>query len=135
MHGLEHDNERNLNWRKVSREEQAQRRRNAREHLEFCVKLFQMQKRSGRYFLHEHWQFATPWREDIMTKLGAQAGVMFTSADQCAYGLATQGPHGTAPAQKPTRFVTNPTRILSELKRKCPTGSHTASHDTNTFRS
>lgn len=76
---------------------------------------------NGRYFLHEHPNAAASWHEDIMRDLYAIAGVVAVTADQCAYGLTTQGPHGNALAQKPTKFMTNFPCIASELRRTCST--------------
>ena len=110
----------NLNWHKMSPEEQKQRKKVAREHQEFCFRLCKIQIRSRRYFLHEHPHRAASWREDTMEELGAQEDVVVTTADQCAYGLATQGPHVTAPAQKPTKFMTYAPRIAAEPRKRCP---------------
>merc|ERR1739836_76878 len=88
-----------LNWNKMSPQERKERQRTARVHLEFCVKLYRIQTQSGRYFLHEHPNSATSWHEELMRKLCETHGVITTKADQCAYGLATAGPHGLAPAQ------------------------------------
>ena len=42
------------------------------------------------------------------------------------YGLTTTGPQGTAPAQKPTKVMTNAPCIACELRRRCP---NRMSHD------
>ena len=67
--------------------------------LRVAALVYTKQHKCGRYFLHEHPHRAESWHEDIMKELSAQEGVMVTTADQCAYGLVTQGPHGPAPAQ------------------------------------
>ena len=64
-----------------------------------------------------------------MQELGSEVGVFITSADQCAYGLTTTGPDGEAPAQKPTKFMTNSPCIAEELKRKCPNRSSRMTHN------
>lgn len=110
----------NLNHDKMGLEETERRRKVAREHLEFCVELYRIQIKGGRYFIHEHPQSAASWHEDVMLELSKEAGVMVTAADQCAYGLKTKGPYGDAPAQKPTRFMTNAPCIASEFSRGCP---------------
>ena len=50
-------------------------------------------------------------------------------ADQCMYGLVTPtGKHGeTAPAKKPTKFVSNSWCVLQELSIRCD-GSHVHQH-------
>ena len=44
----------NLNWSKMSPQERKERQRVARTHVDFCVKLYRIQIKGGRYFLHEH---------------------------------------------------------------------------------
>merc|ERR1739836_131146 len=109
-----------LNWGKKHPDARARRWKIAREHLEFCAKLYKLQIEGGRYFTHEHPSFAASWHEDIMQDLGRKLGVIVTHADQCAYGLVTRGPHGMAPAQKPTKFMTNSPCVATELGRRCP---------------
>ena len=44
----------NLNYHHMSEEEKRQKLDYGRRHLEFCVKLYELQWKEGRYFLHEH---------------------------------------------------------------------------------
>lgn len=64
----------NLNWDKMTPAEREERRRIAKEHLEVCVKLYRIQARSGRYFLHERPQSAASWHDDLMIELSNEVG-------------------------------------------------------------
>ena len=43
-----------------------ERKRIAKEHLLFCVKLHKIQQTGGRYFLHEHPAHAASWHEQAV---------------------------------------------------------------------
>merc|ERR1739836_104715 len=59
----------NLNWDKMDPAEVAERKRIARVHLEFCAKLYRIQHRAGRYFIHEHPNSATSWQEEAIASI------------------------------------------------------------------
>ncbi len=82
-----------------------------------------MQVLAGRHFLHEHPAGATSWTQPPMTRLLATPGVGAVVAHQCAYGLqsSTAG-GGSAPAKKPTRFMSSAPALLEALSRRCPGG-------------
>ena len=63
----------NLNWDKMDPDEVQRRKEEAKQHLEFCIKLHKIQHRAraGRYLAvwQQHWQwhiycrlFLLPWR-------------------------------------------------------------------------
>ncbi len=89
-------------------------------HIRFVVAIYRLQMRNGRWFLHEHPASATSWGLREVQQLRAENEVMAAEADQCMYGLKTNGPGGRmVPAQKPTRFLTNSWAIAGELNQKC----------------
>ena len=93
-------------------------------HLKFVVELYKQQMEAGRWFLHEHPAGATSWGTGEIRKLMEMEGVQVTVADQCMYGLVTNGVGGReTPAQKKTKFMTNSPCIAKELQRKCD-GKH-----------
>ena len=58
-----------------------------------------------------------------MTRLLATSGVGAVTAHQCAYGLQSSTPGGgSAPAKKPTRFMSSAPALLEALSKKCPGG-------------
>ena len=93
-----------VNYCKMPKEEVAARLAYARRHLEFCVKLYEIQWRNGRYFLHEHPEGAGSWDEPIMKKFMKRVGVQKVVGDQCQYGLKSTDEQGIAPARKRTGF-------------------------------
>ena len=52
-------------------------------HLDFVCSLYQEQLDGGRYFLHEHPQYATSWSEPSVTKLLERNDVERVYGDQC----------------------------------------------------
>ena len=97
-----------------------EQQRRAKVHLLFCTSLYLEQMAAGRYFLHEHPQSATSWKENCMVDLASNPMVMETVIDQCAYGLKSKDKEGEAPAKKPTKFYTNSVAIGQELRQRCP---------------
>ena len=41
----------------------------AKQHLEFCVELYRIQAKAGRYFLHVHPAYASSWQTEIMESI------------------------------------------------------------------
>ena len=58
-----------MNWHKMTPEEKRRRVTEARVHLDFCAKLYEIQHEAGRLFVHEHPDKATSWVEPSMLKL------------------------------------------------------------------
>ena len=92
----------------------------ARMHLEFVVGLYNEQLEQGRFFLHEHPQYAGSWYEECVRALLDHPGVERVEADQCQYGAeVTQGIFQGCPVKKATGFMSNGSLILEELRRRC----------------
>jgi len=96
-----------------------ERRRNADMHMEFMMEVYKMQLDEGRYILHEHPLTAESWKLDSVKEILERSDMMTTVADQCEYGLQSKDRWGTAPAKKPTRFMTNSVMIAGELNTRC----------------
>ena len=94
--------------------------RKGRVHLMFCCTMYREQAAAGRYFLHEHPQSASSWKEECLQRLAADPMVFETVMDQCAYGLTSRDKEGEGPAKKPTKFYTNSEGLRQELHRRCP---------------
>ena len=75
------------------------------EHIRFCIELFKLQRHRGAYFLMEHPAYADSWGLLEMVELASLEGVNTSVADQCMYGLLTQGASRDeqAPARIPTK--------------------------------
>ncbi len=110
-----------------ARSTDAQAMRHARTravaHLEFVVSLYVEQLQGGRYFLHEHPQYATSWTERVMKELAEIKGVIRTNGDQCQFGAEVKhGPKTGQPVKKPTGFLTNSPKLAEVLTRRCSGG-------------
>eukprot|EP00972_Heterocapsa_arctica_P042704 6296306-Heterocapsa_arctica.AAC.1 len=55
----------------------------ARTHLHFCIELYNIQLKAGRYFLHEHPATATSWSDPEVNKLMQKASVDTTVMHAC----------------------------------------------------
>ena len=103
----------------------ARERTRALLHLKFCCELYEAQRKSGRYFIHEHLHGAASWSESCMQDLIGKPGVVEAVADLCQYGL--EAPHNNKydhdPIKKPTRFLTSSRCIQEALSRRCHIGS------------
>ena len=90
------------------------------EHMEFVAQLYHDQISEGRYFVHEHPQFASSWDLECIKRLLRLPGVGKTRGDQCQYGAeAPHGPLKGCPVMKPTGFMSNSPMILEALSKRC----------------
>ena len=69
----EHNSMNRINHCRMPKEEVEARIKYARKHLEFCMKLYEIQWQNGRYFLHEHPDGAGSWNGPMMEKLMSRA--------------------------------------------------------------
>lgn len=92
----------------------------ARRHLEFCIKLYQMQIEAGRYFVHEHPHTASSWEESCVQSILKQQNVTRVVGDQCMYGLKARDQEREGPARKSIGCMTNSVCIAQQLSQRCP---------------
>ena len=97
-----------------------ERKREALEHIKFCVSLYRLQQAEGRYFLHEHPAGATSWDIQAMSDLQKLDGVQRVECDQCQFGLVAAVNGEQRPARKLTGILTNCHCIAEELAKRCP---------------
>ena len=88
----------------------------AKMHLEFCIELYRVQSKNGRYFLHEHPAYATSWQTDMVEGLMREEGTLKATCDQCLYGCEAED---GSPVKKPTSFMTNSPELVKELSARC----------------
>ena len=119
----------NFNYIKMTEEERNQKINYGRELLEFCIKMYELQWREGRYFLHEHPETASSWQEDCVKKMLQRQGVVRFTGDQCRYGLTSSDGHREGPARKRTSFMTNSPCIVKKLSLRCPNSRDYKVHD------
>ena len=111
-----------MNFRKMDKEKVAAIIREGQLHLNFMIRIYKKRMEKVRCVVHEHPASAVSWDEREMVKLMAHHGVILTQADQCMYGLETRSDNGgSAPAQKPTKYLTNSEPMAKLLRRRCDT--------------
>ena len=70
----------------------------------------------GAYFLHEHPNSATSWKEACILPVLKLNGVQRITADQCQLGQEDEEGN---PIRKPTGFMSNSPEMLVQLHRRC----------------
>jgi len=85
-------------------------------HLEFCVKLYQIQMDNKLYFLHEHPHAASSWENKEIKGLLEQGGVVRVKSHMCAFGMESEDKLGKGFAKKPTGFMTNAPALAKRLE-------------------
>ena len=110
----------NANYLKMSAEEVSQRMAYGRKHLQFCSKLYAMQWKVGRYFLHGHPAGAISWQEKCIQELMTKEGIIRVNGDQCMFGIKSNDGTREGPARKATGFFTNSVGIAEKFNRRCP---------------
>ena len=109
-----------MNFRKMPKDKVTAIIQEGQRHLNFMIRIYKRQLARGKYFIHEHPASAVSWDEREMVKLMAHRDVILTQADQCMYGLTTRTDGGgTAPALKPTKFLTNSEPMARLLRTRC----------------
>ncbi len=110
-----------LNDAKASNPDAVKRQKiRAKMHVDFVVSLYFDQLQAGRYFLHEHPQWATSWQLPSIQQLMQVESVEKIRGDQCQFGAEIQrGSKKGSPILKPSGFVSNSLKILEQLGRRC----------------
>jgi hypothetical protein len=84
-------------------------------HLGFMCEMYKAQEDAGRYFLHEHPESASSWREECIKDVENMDGVDTIVGDRCQYGQE----HDGQPVKKATRWMSNSPEVLKRLGRRC----------------
>ena len=119
----------NINYPKMTKEEKEQEINYGRTHLDFCMKLYEIQWRDACYLLHKHPESANSWHEESVTKMLRCQGVIRVTSDQRKYGLPASDGQRTSPARKRTSFMTNSPCIAQKLSLRCPNTQEYQVHD------
>jgi len=78
-----------------------------KKHLEFMIRLYNIQVANGLYFLHEHPSQASSWNRPEMIALIGKIGRDKMVGDMCAFGMVQEDAMGIALIKKPTGYLTN----------------------------
>ena len=95
-------------------------RRAGEKHIEFCLKIYGMQIKANRFFVHEHPNTATSWKMAGMVELLATEKVDQVVVDLCQFGLVAEVDGEERPVQKRTKIVSNSQEVLKRVDVKCP---------------
>ena len=110
----------NINKNKMDPLEYSQRMSEARVHMNFVCKLYMMQHKAGRYFIHEQPQAARSWEEECVQRTMRETNSQRLLIHQCMYGLVSVDTNGkTNPARKATSFMTNCPAMSLTLSTIC----------------
>ena len=89
-------------------------------HLLFCIELYKIQVRGGRYFLHEHPWGAWSWKVPAVRALMCMSGVSTVKGHMCTHGMYVDQSDGVSRlALKATGWMSNSQHILDELNHQC----------------
>lgn len=92
----------------------------AKRHVRFCIELYKIQVRSGRFFVHEHPATAKSWEMAEMVELGAERGVGIVTFDMCCFGMVAKKDGEEGPVQKTTKLMSNSQEVMKRVNRRCP---------------
>ena len=113
-----------IDVKRQGRERYQREFRAAVDHVLFMLEVYDLQAKSGRYFVHEHPQQASSWNLPQVQQFILQNQVYLTTNHLCMFGLTSTDRWGrSGPSKKPTTWMTNSPEIAKELGGKCD-GSH-----------
>ena len=91
----------------------------AQVHVDYAMKLCQIQSRAGRYYLYEHPRSASSWALPSVQNLAKNSDNLSVEANLCQFGLRTKYKGEEGLVRKATRFYTNSPEIAKRLSKKC----------------
>ena len=97
-------------------------------HLLFCIRLYWIQLKAGRHFLHEHPWGAWSWKLPEVQELLNHASVKLGKGHMCVHGMTATDTKGTAPILKATGWMTSSNFILQELAKQCTNNGSASDH-------
>ena len=91
-------------------------------HLNFAMKLCEVQWSQGGYFVFEHPWGARSWDTPSVRKVMGLAGVKVVRTDMCQYKMQSEDHEGPGAVLKPTGILTNCPGIAMAMQRRCNGG-------------
>ena len=93
------------------------------------MRYYEIQIKSGRFFVPELPREATSWREECAMRIAAMEGVETVSVDMCAYGMRVGTGAVQGPTRKRTNIMSNSNEVIKRIAVKCPnTGPDVSKH-------
>ena len=109
----------NGNRGRFTKEQWAEKMSAAEVHIDFSLKLFELQRRMGNHFLYEHPRTATSWKLEKMKEFMTKPGVLEVVANMCRFGMKTKYQGEEGKVLKPTRFLTSSPECAKRLCKVC----------------
>ena len=109
----------NINYDRMPVDKVVHLRAEGKQHLSLAMALARWQHRRGGYFVYEHPQSASSWREPEVENLLNAPDILTVTCDMCAYGMNVDG---SGLNKKPTRLATNSPVIARRMERRCSGG-------------
>ena len=94
-----------------------------RVHMKFCFEMYELQRRNGRFFAHEHPSMATSWSLPFVLDMLLKEDVNLVEVDMCDFGMKSSDADGEGLVRKRTNILTNLDEVAKQVARKC-TGDH-----------
>ena len=109
----------NGNRGRFSKEVWDKKHEEANIHIDFSLKVFEIQRRSGRHFLYEHPRRATSWKLEAVQRFKDKPGVIEVLANMCKFNMKTEVKGEEGLVSKPTRFLTSSPEVAKRLAKVC----------------
>ena len=91
----------------------------AEVHIKFCLTLYEIQRRAGRYYLHEHPRTATSWALESVQKFMKHPDTICVHSNMCRFGMTTTMGGKVGLVREAITFMTNSTELATRLDRRC----------------
>ena len=88
--------------------------------MDFCEKIYNIQRKVGRYFVHEHPKSTCSRKESSINDIAEDEEIFKADSCMCRFGIKSEDATGVAPVRKPTTSMTNSIDMKKLLERPCP---------------
>ena len=106
----------NINRERMGEAKWANIMQYGKRHLQFACELYSMQVQAGRYFLHEHPEPTTSWKEKCIRRLWEKDGVEKVTGHMCRWGMKSKDQMGEGLDKKPKYSMTNSSNIAKQTR-------------------
>ena len=96
-------------------------------HVAFCFEMYEVQRRAGRYFMHEHPSAASSWNRPEVLEMLLKEDVELVEVDMCHFGMVGSDELGEALVRKRTKVLTNSCEVARRIAQRCD-GQHRHIH-------
>ena len=89
-------------------------------HVAFCFELYEIQRKAGRFFMHEHPSPASSWSRPEVLQMLLRQDVEPIEVDMCSFGMTASDEHGEAFVRKRTKILTNSVEVARRVEKHAP---------------